>query len=60
MDDDMDAYEQMSWDLEAAQQKRYAKVKGSDEFWDAKEVSIFEIIKDYREVSMTFDPDNSR
>lgn len=58
--EDIDYLEQISWDLEAAQQKRHAKAKGSDEFWTATEMKIFELIKSYRQRSSTFDPNNYR
>lgn len=60
MDEDMDVWEQMSWDLEVAQQKRHAKAGGSDEFWTNEEAYIFNRIVQWRKLSKTFDPLNSR
>lgn len=56
----MDEYEQMSWDLEAAQTKRHAKAKNKEAFWTQIETFIFEEIKSLRKKSKTYHPDNKR
>lgn len=59
--EEMDALEQMAWDLEEAQSKRFEKAKFNENaFWNENEIAIFETIKLFREKSNTFNADNYR
>lgn len=55
---DIDSFERMAEDLEIAQSKRYSKAKDKDAFWSYDEREIFEVIKSFRDISRTYDPNN--